>query len=622
MAHVIVGTAGHIDHGKSALVRALTGTDPDRLPEEKRRGITLDLGYAFLDDLAAIIDVPGHEKLVRNMVAGAATIDFALLIVAADDGIMPQTVEHLQILRLLGVKFGAIVVTKIDKVEPDWLDMICEQVRETVRGTFLETAAVHRVDSLSGRGITEFRETLKARLSKLSARNDRGLFRLPIDRVFAMKGRGTVITGTIVSGRVERDARLAILPGGRDVRVKRLETHGVESESLHAGQRAALNLIGDTEQLSRGKTLCRPDSLLESTLVRAVIECLESGQLLKDRQRVRILIGTQEVLGRVQIIGAGNARRPFVNILLEEPIVAAWGDRFILRRYSPMETLGGGRILDPQAPRLRARDMETEAELSRKLDSFEINDAFKHYILQRGTYGIGHSQVKRIFALSDDEFSDLLAANPDVMVVADYLIADNIARGLMQELHSNLADLHKKSPDNAGFARNEILSGIAAKLPSSIADYLFKTLLDQGIIEQHGALLREPQRQIQLTPDQKNLTEQIHRQLQSAGFTPPSSVALADSLKRSRSDIERALVLLERTGKCRRLGNDLFFDVRAFDNAVTTIRDALNHTDSLSVSDAAKFLNSSRKFVVPFLEYLDSQKITVREGNARIKGSR
>ncbi|MBU0508480.1 selenocysteine-specific translation elongation factor [bacterium] len=623
MARVIVGTAGHIDHGKSALVRALTGTDPDRLPEEKRRGITLDLGYAFLDDVAAIIDVPGHERLIRNMVAGAATVDFALLVVAADDGVMPQTREHLSILALLGVRYGAITVTKVDGVADDWIELVEEQIYDTVRGTFLESAPLYRVDSLSGRGVPEFRERLMTTLRSLPARPERGVFRLPMDRVFTIRGRGTVVTGTIISGEVHKDARLAVMPGGFDIRVKRLETQGGEADLLRAGQRAALNLIGQTEHLARGGMLTIPDALLETSCVRVAIDLLPKADTLKDRQRIRFLIGTHEAIGRLQLIERMDKRRYYANVLLESEIVTAWGDRFVLRRYSPLETLGGGTVLEPTPPPFRARTRESEAALARSLHTESLADAIGSLLKGRGLYGLEHRVATKIFAISRSELNEILTElpQPDRPVeVGEYLLLRSRVAELRLNVVNRVNTLHDHRPDSPGFSRSDLFQMELARLPDTIRDFLLTELVRDGKLVQESALYRATDRGMTLRPDQQELSEDVLDLLRQGAFAPPSALAIAETLKKPREQIEKALVLLDRMGKCRRLGNDLFFTTEQFDDAIAQIRKTILQGVHLTVSEAARLLGSSRKFVVPFLEHLDGIGITQRVGNVRVAG--
>jgi selenocysteine-specific elongation factor len=621
MSRVIVGTAGHIDHGKSSLVRALTGTDPDRLPEEKYRGITIDLGYAFLAGVAAIIDVPGHEKFIRNMVAGAATVDFALLVIAADDGVMPQTTEHLHILRLLGIQKGAVVITKIDKVEPEWLDLVEEQVRAAVQGTFLHDAPIVRVDSLSGRGIPELRTYLLEILSALPPRWNRGTLRLPIDRVFTVKGRGTVITGSMLSGSVRQDDHLVALPGEHEVRVKHLESEGKEADRLEAGQRAALNLVGETEQLERGLTVTTGDALLASTRLKVQIELLPRVPPLKDRQRIRFLISTQEVIGRVQLLGAAAGETSYANLLLEEPAVAVWGDHLIIRRYSPLETLGGGTVLEPDAPPLRARDSEAEVQFAHALTSPSLSDAMVAYLQYRGHHGLSLVRLaKQLGIPRADVLRIAHAALPDILQIDDSLLTAEHFAELTKQVSEQLTALHRKQPDSSGFAPNELRAGDLMRMPESLFLSVLERLIEANRLNREGGLLRLPTKRIELTPAQTQLVERIRQVLAGEGFTPSSSALLIERLGRPKNEVEKTLVLMERLGYCRRLGLDMFFDAAAFDAAVSKVQSLFETRSEIGVSDVTQALGSSRKFVVPFLEYLDGKGITRREGNVRVPG--
>ena len=624
MARVIVGTAGHIDHGKSTLVRALTGTDPDRLPEEKRRGITVDLGYAFLGDTAAIIDVPGHERLIRNMVAGAATIDFALLVVAADDGIMPQTTEHLEILRLLGVGHGAVVITKCDAAEAGWLDLVEDQIRSAVARTFLQDAPVFRVDSLSGRGIPELTQALTTLFAALPPREDRGVFRLPIDRVFTVKGRGTVVTGTVLGGSLHKDIKLAVLPGGHDVRVKRIESHGHEVERVVAGQRAALNLIGATERLERGHTLTLPGRLQSSSRLKIALELLPSSPPLKDRQRIRFLICTQEIIGRLQLLHKNEeGRRYYANVLLENEVTAVWGDHFILRRYSPLETLGGGRVLDPAALRLRARDMPQEIELAKALDTPHLRQAVLAYVHLAARAGVSVDGAAALFGVLPSTFLNHCksALSPDAIVdIGGYVISRANLDEHCGAVRRALAELHAKSPASVGFGRAELRMTELPALPDVIFDRVLQELVARAQLEQEGGLFREPKRRMVVSASQAELMERVAPLLTRAGFTPPSAAGLSETLSRPLPEIEKTLVLLERAGRVRRLGADLFFDAQQFERAVDVIQHSFDAQNELTVAEAARLLSSSRKYVVPFLEYLDGKGITVRSGNVRLRG--
>lgn len=349
MAHTVIGTAGHIDHGKTLLVKALTGMDTDQAPEERARGITIELGFAFLGDRATIIDVPGHERFVKTMVAGVSTIDVAMLVIAADDGVMPQSREHLDVLRLLGVERGVVVINKADLVEEEWLDLVEEEVREFVRGTFLAPAKIFRVSALSGAGIEPLRQRLLAMAEDTAAKRTDAPFRLPVDRAFAVKGFGLVCTGTVQAGALAEGDRVEIAPAGPLVRVRRLQQHGATVQAVRAGDRAAINLAGvEQGQLARGHSLVAPGFFRPTQMLDAQVQLLASSPMpMASRTRVRLHLGTREIMARI-VLPAAKPLTPgqegFAQLRLEAPVVAAWGDRFVLRRYSPALTIGGGQL--------------------------------------------------------------------------------------------------------------------------------------------------------------------------------------------------------------------------------------------------------------------------------------
>jgi selenocysteine-specific elongation factor len=621
MSHVIVGTAGHIDHGKSLLVRALTGTDPDRLPEEKNRGITIDLGYAFFAGVAAIIDVPGHEKFIRNMVAGAATVDFALLVVAADDGVMSQTTEHLHILRLLGIQKGAIVVTKIDKVDDDWLSLVTEQIREAVSDTFLNGSPVFQVDSLSGHGISLLRDYLQTTLSHIAPRSDRGVLRLPIDRVFTVKGRGTVVTGSMLAGTVQQDQKLTVLPGSYEVRAKHLESEGADATHLEAGQRAAVNLTGQTEGLERGLTLTTPNSLTASTRLRVRIELLPNTPAFKERQRIRFLISTQEVIGRLQILNASDERGIYAGLLLEEPVVACWGDHFIVRRYSPLETLGGGNVLEHDAPPFRARDRESDLAFARALDTTSLAEAIRAWLTWRSHEGVDLGTLSRQFGIPEATLLErLLEVEPGITKLAARLFTPRALEAILQSIVDRLTLLHDSHPDTLGFAPGEIRTGRLGHLPEAVFGAVIEHMVSEKKLVREGGSIRLPEKRIELSSSQKALVDRIRMILAGEGFTPSASSVLSETLGHPKAEIERVLVTMEKLGMTKRLGLDLFFDAKIFQDAIGNVRKLVEEKREVGVGDVAQSLRSSRKYVVPFLEHLDALGITQRSGNLRVKG--
>lgn len=618
MGHVIVGTAGHIDHGKSSLVRALTGTDPDRLPEEKKRQITIDLGYAFLDDVAAIIDVPGHEKFIHNMVAGAATIDYALLVVASDDGIMPQTREHLHILRLLGLKSGAIVLTKISMTDPEWRVLVKEQIRSAVRGTFLSDAKIFEVDSLSGAGIPELRSFLVSNLPNLPHRNSSDVLRIPIDRVFNVHGHGTVVTGTVLSGSVERDQKVELLPGKTPARIKQLQSNAREQVIVKSGMRAALNLNTDTLPV-RGQTLTTLGAMLSARRLAVSFEHIPDAPHVKDRQRVRFLIGTQEVMGRYRLVGS-DSEFQYALLLLDQEVVAAWGDCFILRRYSPMDTMGGGKVIDLDPPLRGSRQREQATTRLSNLRKANQDQAIMLWLEHRAPFGIPLRSACQVFAISEERFRNrLLKSDSSILHHAGFVLSKGNLSNWTDTIASKLKSLHAEQPDASGFSALQLSTALPL-LPPTLLDWTLSHLVSSKKIVQDGSLYKQVGATQSLDARLSALLDKVMTRLAQDGFAPSSSAVLAEALNQPKSEIEKALVMAFRLERAARLGNDLFFERAVFERGIERVRAILSSRGTLQVSDLSKELNSSRKYVVPFLEYLDTKGITERRGNDRVPG--
>jgi len=622
VGHIIIGTAGHIDHGKSLLVKALTGTDPDRLPEEQQRHITIDLGFAFLDDVAAIIDVPGHERFVHNMVAGAATIDYAMLIVAADDGVMPQTQEHLDILRFLGIEQGLVVITKADLVEEAWLELVREQIAEVTANTFLQDASVLVVDSVSGRGIPQLREFLLAELPALQRKGDRGFFRLPIDRVFQMKGHGTIVTGTILSGKVSVEDRLELLPEGKEVRVRGLQTHGVSQGSLSMGQRAAINLGGIERQLlKRGDFLATPGHMVSSERWRAKVSLLRHVPPLKNRQRVRVHIGTQEVMARVLLLVPDGALADFA---LDVPTAASRLDRFVLRSYSPMVTIGGGVIVEVSPPRIMKRNRITELEVSLDLSEASGQDLVRMYLDRRTPYGatlVELIQASGFGAESVTCWLSNLSARQEVVTLGEkYLSALSLKR-LRRQILDTLAEFHRQKPELPNMERAELRQVALPGIPENFLTLIVRTLLDDGEVKVEGSGIRLSTHSAVLATDREALAERLLDLIQNSGFRPPPVADMAKSMEVPSNELSKMLGLLVKQGRLVRLEPDLFFHPAVFESAISKLRGEIAARGVVTVGNITALLDSSRKYVVPFLEYTDKLGVTRREGDQRFAGS-
>ncbi|MCB9357246.1 MAG: selenocysteine-specific translation elongation factor [Calditrichaeota bacterium] len=618
MPHVIVGTAGHIDHGKSSLVRALTGTDPDRLPEEKRRQITIDLGFAFLNEVAAIIDVPGHEKFIHNMVAGAATIDYALLVIAADDGIMPQTREHLHILRLLGLQNGAIVLTKCGIVQTDWLALVADQVKSEVCGTFLEDAPIFEVDSLQGTGIDALRTFLVNELPKVVRRRTRSVLRIPLDRVFTVHGHGTVVTGTVLSGEITRDMRVQILPGGAFARVKQLQSNARERTRIEPGMRAALNLVTDSEIL-RGQTITTEGSLAVTKRLVISFRPVPGTPQIRDRQRVRLLIGTQEVMGRFRLLKR-NSSFDLALLLLDEEVVASWGDCFIVRRYSPLETLGGGEVLDV-APILRgARDKLGLLNMLGDTVQSDFESGVRNWAYSHSFLGVRLQRIAQVFSAELGFVKKALeSAHGEWLLVEEYAAHREHVNRWQKKILDGMARLHKEQSDVASFPLLR-LAQLVPGLPDSLLASAVSELVARAQMESNASGFSLPGKSANVDPKQAQLLERVLVELSVSKFAPPSANVLSEKLNERKSDVERVLVLATRQNLVVRLGVDIFFERQVFADAIAKTVSVIKSSGSAQVSELSKILNSSRKYVVPFLEYLDSKGITERQDNLRVEG--
>jgi len=633
MSHIVIGTAGHIDHGKTSLVRALTGMETDTLREERERQITIDLGFAFLGPDVTIIDVPGHERFIKNMVSGVATIDFVLLVVAADDGIMPQTREHMDILGLLGLRHGLVVVTKADMVDADWLALVEDELATYTAGTFLAGAPIHVVDSLSGRGVPELRAVLDAALAALPPRDGRGAFRQVVDRVFAVKGHGTVLTGTVLSGALALGEEVEIVPGGQKARVRGLQVHGAAVERVRQGDRAALNLQGLARtDVARGSWVAAPGLLKPVTLLDVRLRVLPGELRLKHRDRVRVHLGTAEILGRVLLLGR-KALEPgeegFAQLLLEEPVAALLGDRFVLRRYSPQTTLGGGVVADPDPRRHRPSAVQVVERLER---------------LAGGDFR------QQLLSLLDDPFQPLwqegelrarTGAEPaELRPELEELARQGEVRRLewgsrvhwMREARwrqagervtARLAEVHEATPEvpshPLALLRAELF-GRPGWQPH--AQPLLDALLAEG--EARGEL-RVEGKGAALAGHQPRLSDELRRRmealvawLEEQGYGAPRLEEFAQGLGCGVPEAKRLLALALQEGRVEQAGDQIFLTTRRHQAALAALG-KLQATlpEGFTVSQAGAELGASRRFMVPYLEALDARGITVRHGNFR-----
>ncbi len=632
MKPIILGTAGHIDHGKTALIKALTGIDTDRLKEEKERGITIELGFAFLTlpggQLVGIVDVPGHERFVHHMVAGAAGIDLVALVIAADEGVMPQTKEHLEICSLLKVKKGLVVITKIDLVEPDWLELVEEDLKEFLKGTFLENAPIVKVSSVTKEGIEELIATLEKLVAEIPPKPVDTLFRLPIDRVFTVKGFGTVVTGTTIGGKVAVGDALMLYPKGKLTKARNLQVHGKNVKEAVAGQRTAINLQGiEKEEIERGDVLAPPGDLIPSYMLDATLEVLPSfPKSLKNRTLVRLHLYTSEVLAYVILLDKEELKpgeTGFVQLRLQEQIVALPRDRFVIRSYSPIVTIGGGMILHPAPPKHKRFREEVVADL-KILETGSLEEKILAHLHEAKYKGLSKKTL-RIFTNTSEE--KLTAALHTLVQTEKIYCVDmenkhylhaKFVRNLAIKIISFLQGFHKTHPLLPGIVKEELKTKLLPFIEDILFAFMLKHLEEKGeiVVEQH--LIRLRSYQIKLSTKEEQLKEKLHQRLKEAAYTPPSLSELAKELNTDEKKLISLLRLLIDEGKVIKVKEGLYFDANLIGTLKQKLSEYIKKHGGITPSEFKTLTSASRKYNIPLLEYFDRIKLTVRKGDKRV----
>ena len=604
--NIIVGTAGHIDHGKTALVRALTGIETDRLKEEKARGISIDLGFAHLDLPGPLrvgfVDVPGHERFVKNMLAGVTGIDLVLLVVSAEESIKPQTREHFDICRLLGLQRGIIALTKADLVDAEMLELVRMEVEEMVAGSFLESAPMHAVSAVTGTGLAELRAEI-ARLGQVSlgvskpgmGASTKGAafpFRLPVDRAFAMRGFGAVVTGTVSAGTVRLEDELELYPEGHRVRVRGIQTHGAPAPAAGGGQRTAINLAGvEVGQLRRGQTLA-PAGLFQATRSAGVrLEMLPGAPPLKARTPVHFHSGTAEVEAEIRLL---DSEQPYARIMLAEPLLLLPGDRFILRRFSPVETIGGGWIVDPYLPELRRGPLALRL---RQLDS-ESRTGQIQRLVEEAPYGLQPADL-----LARGYIATELQGIP--------LIAPARVQALRQRLVAVVAAFHRDHPLAPGLSKEELRSRELAGAPAA----LLETLLGDDLVVE-ADVVRLKSHRLHLKQDEDAALAKIEEAFARAGLAVPASDDVLAGCGVEAARAKTLLSLLLRDGRLVKIGAGLIYHRQAVDQLKQTL--STRRGQRFGVAEFKEWTGVSRKFAIPLLEYLDRERVTRRDGDSRL----
>ena len=632
MKHIVMGTAGHIDHGKTEMIRALTGIDTDRLKEEKDRGISIDLGFAYftLKDgvRIGVVDVPGHEKFVKNMLAGVGGIDFVLFVVAADEGVMPQTVEHLDILHFLGVTRGILVLTKIGMVDEEWLELVEEDLRNHVRGTFLEDAPLVRIDSLEKRGIRELCGVIEELVSTVESRSTFGPFRYPIDRIFTVQGFGTVVTGTIWSGSIAVGDCIVVLPGGRSTRIRNIQVHNEQVGEAFAGQRAALALHNvEKSELARGYILAaagnfEPSYMLDGRLILS----RNAGKPLKDHTRIRFYHGTSEILGRIVLLDAEQidpGMDALVQFRLESPIVARQHDRFVIRSYSPMRTIGGGIVIEP-APGKHKRFRKDVIERLVVAEKGSPTEVVQGIVLDTRFRGISKSEILRRTGKKEEELRPLLeelTSEGRLRVFPGnlYLHGETYER-VTREITGILTDFHRRNPRRMGIPKEELKSRITANKGLTVFDRIIEQMTEHGSINVRASKVALREFFLKLAPAEAELKEQIEAVFLEEAFTPPTLAELKEShfpgvKENLLSDL---FYLLLETGVLEKVSNAIVFHRANIEKAEEMLLGELKKSGEIGVGNCKKILCTTRKYIIPLLEYFDRKGLTRRKGDVRI----
>ena len=631
MKQIILGTAGHIDHGKTSLVRALTGINTDRLKEEQLRGITIELGFAYLTlpngQHLGIVDVPGHEKFVKHMVAGATGIDLVALVIAADEGIMPQTREHMEICVLLGVRYGVVVLTKIDLVEPEWLAMVEEEVAQFTQGTFLEGASVLPVSSATGQGLPEFTQALERISADIPPRASAGIFRLPVDRVFSMKGFGTVITGTLISGKVAVGEKVMLYPSGLTSKVRGLQVHNQSVETAEAGMRTAINFQGlEKAEVNRGDVIATPDALVPSYMIDVALHYLPSNpKALKNRSRVRFHAGTSEILGIVALLDREELKpgeNAIVQIRLETPVTLIKDDHYVVRSYSPVRTVGGGRVLNPIAPKHKSTQVEAIQRLS-ALAEAPPEQVVVHHVEAAGYGGCSFGDLMLMANLPEKQLDRLLQTlmSQKTAVQIDrekrrYIHAATFT-ALQKEMHAHLSAYHGKNPLKQGMPKEELKS----RLPASVDIKLFTLTLQQmikaGEVTAEEDLVWLADHRVALRVDQSALRADILSVYENGGLTPPSFKELCETLGTPLEPARQVLSLLVNEGSIVKIREEYYCHQRHLADLKRKLVEYLTTHEEISTPQFKDMTGASRKFVIPLIEYFDTTQLTIRVGDLR-----
>lgn len=629
MKNIIVGTAGHIDHGKTTLIKALTGRNTDRWEEEQRRGITIDLGFTYFDlkngDRVGIIDVPGHEKFINNMVAGVVGMDLVLLVVAADEGIMPQTREHMDILGLLGIKKSILVINKCDLVDEEWLELVEEEIQEELEGTFLEGAPVVKVSAATGQGLDELTDTIQQLMSdEVVAKDTQTIPRLPIDRAFTLSGFGTIITGTLISGTITREDVLEMYPIGKECKIRNIQVHGQNQDKCYAGQRVAINLSNvKKKEIRRGCVLAPKNSMKNTDLLDVKLKVLEdSMRILTNHERLHLYTGTSEILCRAVLLDKeqiGPGEEGLVQLRLEEEIAVKRGDRFVVRFYSPMETIGGGIVLEPNPVRKKRFDAQAIEELKKK-ESGSLGDVMELQIKEHGDTMITLAELAKVMAHSVDELKEYLEELEESgtifvfpMKKDTYLWHRDSEFAVRQKIEETLQKYHSEHPYRYGMKKAEIHNTFLKKIKPNIFDAYIERMTEENVYGRREEYLSLPGYEVPKDAMYLQTEKLIEDTFEKAGYDFVRFSEI-DFGKIPRQTAEDVVLMMIDEGKVIRINEEMFTMKHLMDEAKEKIQNHLKEENLITIAQVRDMFSTSRKSAKPILEYMDSIKVTKKTG--------
>lgn len=629
MKNIIIGTAGHIDHGKTTLIKALTGRNTDRWEEEQRRGITIDLGFTYFDlksgDRVGIIDVPGHEKFINNMVAGVVGMDLVMLVIAADEGIMPQTREHMDILGLLGIEKSIIVLNKCDLVDEEWIELVEEEVKEELEGTFLEHAPVMKVSAATGQGIPELIDMIeRLTADEVEQKEINTIPRLPIDRAFSMSGFGTIITGTLLAGSITKEDTLEMYPIGKECKIRSIQVHGQPVERCYAGQRVAINLSNiKKSEIKRGCVLAPPNNMKNTMMLDVKMNILPSSmRILTNHARLHLFTGTSEVLCRAILLDKeeiGPGESGYVQLRLEEEIALRRGDKFIVRFYSPMETIGGGVVLEPNPTKKKRFHQETIEELERK-ESGSSEDIIDMHIHNSKDSMMTVAELAKITALSLEEVTeDVTSLENQGLIKVFHMKKDSFTwhssndKEFQRELTEKLLEYHDKHPYRYGMQKAEIHNTFLKKVKPTVFDLYIDNLVEEGIIKRHNEFLSLPAHEIKKDALYEKTEQKLLEVFEKAHLDFPK-LSEVDMGGIANGVIDDILLLLMEEGKIIKLGEELYTLTPYIEKSKQIILDLFSQKDLITMGEIRDALETSRKNAKLIVEYMDSIKVTKRNG--------